>query len=229
MEKDLFDYLVYPTKRELRKLNCIDKLYPLPTLKISKNAFLNKEIRIDYLVGDAIVNYNNEIVVAKYYCCSAIKYQEYFIRTTDDNYEFWSKKHLELTIKELFSIYDKSYHIINYMYDLQVPIDKFFKQNVRERLKEENKEVYKKVNKIYSKLFSSEKYNGVRDNITHNSSNLFKRYEPVYSEGKTSWEFKLDMKFEEAAKLIEEICEILKENKEMLIQLLMEKYPSKGE
>ena len=44
------------------------------------------------------------------------------------------KKYIEQTITELYSIYDKSIHIINYLYDLKVIPDIDFKQNVREKL-----------------------------------------------------------------------------------------------
>lgn len=228
MEKDLFDYLLVPTKAELRKECCIDKMYSLPTLNIPKSGWFREDIQLDYLVNEAIINYNNEIVIAKYNFCSAIKYHKYFINKKDDNFEFWSRKYLEQTIKELFSIYDKSMHILNYLFDLKVITDLEFKKNIRDKLKILDKDKYKKVNRLYSKLYGDKFKNNIRDNITHNSSELFERFEPVYKNNKTSWIRKEGLPYDEIIKLIEDICNILGENRDLLHEFLLEKYSPKG-
>lgn len=226
MGKDLFDYIVVPTKNELRKNNCIDKIYALPTLKIPKNGWQiwNRNNYSDYLVQDAIINYNNAIVVAKYDFCSAIKYHKYYCKTLDSNYDFWSRKYLEQTIKELYSIYDKSMYVINYVYDFRVLSDMSFKNNVRIKLKEVDKKIYKKVNRIYSKLYGTEELNAIRDNITHNSSDFFMRYIPIYINEKTSWELVDGMEYCEIIKIIEHISDLLGENKEIIESILKSKY-----
>ena len=63
MKKDLFDYIIEPTDKEYRKENIIDDISFIPKLNIPKNSyFMNHH---DYLINDAIINYNNETVVAK--------------------------------------------------------------------------------------------------------------------------------------------------------------------
>ena len=75
-----------------------------------------------------------------------------------DEYKFWCKKYIERKIKELYSVYDKSIHIINYYYDFKIYPDIDFKEKVRNSLKETDKNFYNKINNIYSKLYG-DKYN----------------------------------------------------------------------
>ncbi len=227
MEKDLFDYILVPTKSELRSTNCIDKMYSLPILKIPKNGwqYWNRDNYKDYLVQEAITNYNNEIVMAKYYYCLGLKYHRYFGKFNNNEYDFWCRKYLEQTIKELYSIYDKSMYVINYLYDFRITSDISFKQKVREKLKEKDKKLYEEVNRIYSKLYGDKIKNSIRDNITHNSSELFDRYIPIYNDDCTSWERKDAMDYEAIIKMIEDISDILSENKDILKSMLIMMYP----
>lgn len=225
MEKDLFDYILTPTKKELRKNNCIDKMYSLPILNIPKNGWCFLHNYKDYLVQEAIINYNNEIVMAKYNYCLAIKYHKFYCKTNDQNYDFWSRKYLEQTIKELYSIYDKSMYVINYLFDLRVISGVSFKKEVRNELKLVDKESYKQVNKIYSKLYGDKTKKTIRDNITHNSSDFFDRYIPNYDKNNTSWNRYEAMEYEDIINIIEEISDLLGKNKEILKNMLIMMYP----
>lgn len=118
MTKDLFDYIVTPTDKQYRSENIIDDILGIPKLNIAKSSMFIKPH--EYLINDAIINYNNEIVVAKTFYANMIKYQQYYEKYKNEEYDFWSRKYGEQTIKELYSIYDKSIHIINYLFDLKI-------------------------------------------------------------------------------------------------------------
>lgn len=183
----------------------------------------------DYLVNDAIVNYNNEIVVAKSFYASMIKYQKYYKKSNDEYYDFWSRKYAEQTIKELYSIYDKSVHILNYLYDLKIKPDLDFKNKVRNAIKLKDKKFYKKINSVYSRLYGDRNKCSVRDNITHNFSDMFYKYSPKYENGKpTGWYVEEPISFEEYKKIIDDICGLLAENKKYIVDKLSEVYPPDG-
>lgn len=226
MKKDLFDYIIEPTGKEYRKENIIDDISFIPKLIIPKNAyFMNHH---DYLINDAIINYNNETVVAKMFYANMIKYEKYYEKTKDENYDFWARKNGEQLIKELYSIYDKSVHIVNYLFDLKVLPDLGLKKNVREQLKSKDRDFYKVFNKIFSKLYG-ESNNVVRDDITHNFSNLFFRYVPKYDDSmETGWYTEDSLSFKEYRNIIDEICSLLVENKNIIINKIASIYPKKG-
>ena len=227
MSKDLYDYTVVPTKEEYRKENIIDKIHGIPKLNIPASGFLFHNH--DYLINDAIVNYNNEIVVAKTFYANMEKYEELYEKKDKKEYDFWARKYAEQTIKELYSIYDKSMHIFNYLYDLKVFPDINFKENVRKKLKSIDRKFYNKINSVYSRLYGDKLKNVVRDDITHNFSNLFFRYIPTYEEGKeTGWFTQEELSYSEYKKIIDNICDLLVENKELIIKKLSEAYPKKG-
>ena len=72
-------------------------------------------------------------------------------------------------------------------------------------------------NKIFSKLYG-ESNNVVRDDITHNFSDLFFRYVPKYDDSKeTSWYTEESLSFKEYKNIIGEICSLLVENKNIII------------
>lgn len=227
MGKDLFNYIVTPTEKEYRKINVIDDIYGIPRLIIPKSMiFIHPQ---DYLIDDAIVNYNNEIVVAKSFYASMIKYQKYYKKTKVDYYDFWSRKYAEQTIKELYSIYDKSMHILNYLYDLKIKPDLDFKNKVRNGIKIKDKKFYRKINSIYSRLYGDLEKNSVRDNITHNFSDMFYRYSPKYENGNpTGWYVEEPISYDEYKSLIDDICKLLSENKKCIIDKLSEIYPPEG-
>lgn len=227
MKEDLFNYIVTPTEKEYRKVNIIDGIYGIPHLIISQSSFFFHPQ--DYLINDAIVNYNNEIVVAKAFYASMIKYQRYYVKQKHEYYDFWARKYGEQTIKELYSIYDKSMHILNYIYDLKIKPDANFKKNIRNGIKDKDKEFYKKINSVYSKLYDDKNKNVVRDNITHNFSDMFYRYEPKYENNKpTGWYVEEPLSFDDYKKVIDEICNLLVENKKIIVEKLSVLYPAKG-
>lgn len=227
LKKDLFDFVIVPTKNEFRKKNCIDNIYGIPKLKISSSSFFLDSK--GYLINDAIVNYNNEVFVAKVYLAYIKKYHKYYKKKKDEEYSFWTKKYIEQTIKELYSIYDKSIHIINYLYDLRIEPNIDFKKNVRDALKQIDKEFYDKINSVYSRLYGDQYKNIIRDDITHNMSNLFIRYVPKYEENKkTVWKVEEAISIDEGIQIIESICKLLEENKIIIINKLSELFPAKN-
>ena len=227
MQKDLFDYIVLNTKNEYRKFNIIDDILGIPKLNISSTSLFIKPY--EYLVNDAIINYNNEIVVAKTFYANMDKYQKYYQKQKYNEYNFWARKYGEQTIKELYSIYDKSMHIINYLFDLKIVPDVNFKENVRDKIKGKDKKFYRKINSVYSRLYGDKYKNVIRDDITHNISCLFVRYIPKYEDGKpTGWYIEEPMPYEEYKKIIDDICDLLVENKNIIIDKLTEMYPKKG-
>ena len=227
MEKDLFDYIVVPTNKEYRKINSIDDIFGIPKLNICNTSFFIKPY--EYLINDAIVNYNDEIVVAKVFYANMIKYEKYYKKRKDNKYDFWARKYGEQTIKELYSIYDKSMHIFNYLFDLKIEPDGCFKENVRNKIKELDKNVYKKIKSVYSRLYGDKYKNVIRDDVTHNISCFFVRYVPKYEDGKpTGWYVEKPLSYEEYKKIIDDICNLLAENKQIIIDKLNEVYSKKG-
>ncbi len=227
MSKDLFDYIVIPTDKQYRRENIIDGMLGIPKLNIANSSmFLNPH---EYLINDAIVNYNNEIVVAKTFYANMNKYQAYYEKRKNEEYDFWARKYGEQTIKELYSIYDKSIHIINYLFDLKIIPDFSFKENVRSKIKNIDKPFFKRINSIYSRLYGDKYKNVVRDDITHNLSALFVRYTPKYQDEKpTGWYIEEPLPYEEYKKIIDDICSLLVENKQVIIDKISEMYPKKG-
>lgn len=226
-KKDLFDYLKKPTKKEFRETDCVDDFYGIPKLNIPKY-FLFSASK-DYLINDSIVNYNNEVIVAKTYYSFVKKHLKLYKETNDESYDFWARKFMEQTIKQMYSIYDKSMHIVNYMYNLQVVVDINFKKNVREELKKIDREFYRKINSVYSRLYNDKYKNLIRDDITHNMSQLFLRYIPIYNkDGATSWKIEEGISIDEVLRIIKEISELLEEQSQLIIEKLQEFYPKKG-
>ena len=227
MKKDLFDYIIVPTQHEYRKENIIDTIYSIPHLIIPSNSFLLHPQ--DYLINGAIINYNNEVVVSKLFYASMVKYQKYHKKYGDEYYDFWARKYGEQTIKELYSIYDKSLHIINYLYDLKVKPDIHFKNNVRNQLKLKDEKFYEKMNSVYSRLYYNSNLNSVRNDITHNFSDMFYRYKPKYDNNKpTGWYVEEPVSFNEYKNVIDDICVVLSENKNLIIEKIYEIYPPEG-
>lgn len=224
MEDNLLNYVALLTKEELSKENCIDKIKSLPELIIPNEWYYPD--KIDYLINHSIINYNNEIVVAKVLFTYVIKYNDLYITTNNDNYSFWTKKYIEQTITELYSIYDKSIHIINYLYDLKIIPDINFKQKVREKLKECDKTFSKEVNSIFNRLYGDKNKNVIRDDIIHNSSNFFPRFVPT--DNFTGWKFEQAISIEEGLNIILKICNILEKNSNILNEKLVDFFLNRG-
>ncbi len=225
MGKDLFTSFVTPLKKEFREEDCIDDFLGIPKLNIPNIVIPPAR---DCLLNDAIINYNNEIVVAKVFYVFARKYKKLYEEKSNEDYDFWMRKFMEQTIKELYSIYDKSMHIINYLYDLQVKQRIKFSKKIMQSLKDKDAEFYSKVNDIYNTLYDNDK-NGVRNDITHNISCLFPSIDLVIKDGRTSWIRKEAMTIEQADNMIEEISVALKKQMTIITNKIYEKYPKKDE
>ena len=226
MDKDLFDYIVNPTSNEYRKPNIIDKIAWIPKLTIP-NILSNIAVK-EQFVNDAIINYNNEAVVLKTFYANMIKYKKYYDKKKTKEYDTWSRKYAEQVIKELFSIYDKSFHIINYLYNFKVAFDIDFKSNIREKLKQEDKKFYNKINSVFSRLYGDISKRDIRDDITHNFSSLFQKYIPKYNQGKiVGWDEIESLSYDEFKLIIDNICELLIEQKQLIIDKIADFYPQK--
>jgi hypothetical protein len=217
---DLFDFILTPTDKEYRKENIIDGIYGIPKLNIPNNSLFNN--CSEHLINDAIVNYNNEVTVAKRFYVEMENYQKYYLQEFKAEYDYWVRKSAEQTIKELFSIFDKSFHIINYLFDLKIKPEFGFNKNVLKKLLKVDNEFYLKMNYIDEKMDST-----CRNNITHNFSNLFVIYEPIYDNNNviTEWNEQKPLSYEEYNKIINDFCSILVVNKKNIVNKICEFYP----
>lgn len=227
--KDIYDFIVNPTKEEIRENSVIDKIKGLYVLNIPNNIIGFQSPHV-YLISDAILNYNNEIFMARTFYAYATKYNEYYKKVKDGNYEIWTKKYIEQTIKELFSIYDKSINVINYLFNINIKSGSGNNGKVANELKCKDKDFYDKMSKIYKRLHLKG-YDSIRNNITHNDSDMFFRFSPNFNKKKIyeGWETKKGMTAEEGFKAIDEICNLLKENEELINNKIIEIYPLKIE
>lgn len=227
MEKDIFDFVIYPTAKEYRKTNIINKIAWIPKLEIKNNSSSN--MVKEQFINDAIINYNNEIIMAKTFYANMLKYRRYFENKKNKEYDIWTKKYAEQTIKELFSIYDKSFHIINYLYDFRVTQDSNFKKKIKEYLKKADYPFYKNINNISKKIFGDGLKNGIRDDITHNFSGLFLKYNPIYTGYYlTGWEEVKSLSYDDYKNIIDKTCELLSQQRSLIVNKIAEFYPNKS-
>ena len=171
MAKDIYDYLKKPTKKEFKNDKFIDDFFGIPKLNIPK-CFLFSSAK-DYLINNSINNYNDDVLMIKIYYVYAKKHMKLYNKKSKEEYNFLARKFYEQTIKQMYSVYDKSLHIINYVYDLNIEADINFKINIKKELKEKDSKIYKRVKSIFSRLYD-DKY-VIRDDATHNGSCLFFR------------------------------------------------------
>ncbi len=215
--KDIFTYILKPKASFYRKNNRIDELYDIDEYKINHYA-----VRIEikkYLLNDSIMNYKNEILMAKIQYTNALNYYENIKNIDKDTDEYGSKEflckiYLEDTIIKLYSAYDKSYHILNELLELNIDYKKAksnYKKEIREKIREIDKNLYKKVNSVFSKLQNSE-YLDFRDNSIHNKSASFPRVERDFSDKNLNLHIKPEKSIREIVKDIEDIIEIMIEN-----------------
>lgn len=220
MKKDIFTYILNPKVDIYRKKSNIDKLYDIDKYSIKKN-----NIRIEikkYLLNDSIMNYKNEILMAKIQYTNALNYYEN-IKNINNNDEYESKEflckiYLEDTITKLYSAYDKSYHILNELLELNIDYNKAkinYKKEIRERIKLIDKELFNKVNKVFSKL-QNPKFLNYRDNIIHNKSISFIRIERNYSNSNLNLHVSAEISIEDIIKIIEDIIEIMIQNLDII-------------
>ena len=69
--------------------------------------------------------------------------------------------------------------------------------------------------------------NIIRDDITHNFSNMFFRYIPrYYNDRKTGWKTEEAISISDGIKIIDDICVILGDNLEIIKNKMLERFPS---
>lgn len=222
----VFTDMLFPTKEEIEKENCVDGLYNVYTLNIPKASIFFGSY--NFLINDAIINYKNEVIVAKFYYACIVKYYEAYKKNKCENYEFWLRKYIEQEIKELYSIYDKSMHIINRLYNFNLRPDFHFKETIREKLKKVDKKKYRKINSVFSRLYGDDYKYILRDDITHNISSMFDKLNPVYNNGIVdSWKKENAITIGKSLEIIKEICSLLAENINIINDMLKEKFSSK--
>ena len=222
-KKDIFNYIEKPGIREYRKETCIDKLYDIPDVYDEKKEKSYSKIIIkNILVSDTIKNYKNEVLMTKIQFADAIKY--YSIISTrklnkDDyeSYEFLCKMFLEDVVVKLFSIYDKTYHILNSILELKVDKNcerEDYKKKIRSEIKKVNSKLGRKINSIFSKI-NNHNFKEFRDNIIHNESESFLRVMRDYSIKNENAKVYQEKTIEEILEGIENLAELL--NQQLLI------------
>lgn len=219
-QKDIFNYVVKPTLKEFRKSTVIDKLYDIDdTYTDTKLSHYSTMIIKDLLVSDTIKNYKTDIVMAKIQYANALKYYSILenIDNKDeellDNYIFLCKMYLENVIVKLFSAYDKTFLILNSIYDLRVDesIEKMkFKKKVINSLITYDKKIMIKVNAVFTEIKEHE-FSMYRNNISHNRSESFFRIIQNYQIPELALTYKKGKTIEEIIKGIEEITNIINE------------------
>lgn len=227
MKKDWYDYILKPTANEIRKEKFVEKLFFNESLKIPEGNILNF-INED-LLARSIINYKNSLLENKLYCATAFKYYKYlkkaYIKEEYEAYKFWSIIYIDLTLRGVSSIYDKSMHIINYMYNLKQKNGSGFNLKVLEQLKKAYPENYLKYNDIY-KEYKTIKNNDIRNNSEHNASDFFEKAKVEEVEGGVSWKIIYPITIGEGIKKIEAVVDILEKHKLVIEKEIRKIYKS---
>lgn len=219
-QKDIFTHIVKPTLKDFRKTTIIDQLYHIEdTYTDTQITSYSTKVVKALLVSDTIKNYKNDVLMAKIQYVNALKYYSILktINSTEtelvESNSFLCRMYLENVIIKLFSVYDKSFHILNTICDLRVDenIEKTeFKQRVRSELGNYNKKIQRRINSIFSRIKKHE-FNSYRDNISHNRSDSFFRIIQDYKTPELKLTFKKGKSIEEIVKGIEEITNLINE------------------
>ena len=222
MEKDLIDYIVPPTVNEYRDPNVIDEINSIGSLSMNFHPFMFQSN--GYMICDAVANYKNEIIVSKMFYAHMVKYQKYYEKRNNTEYDFLARKYADMTIVNLFSIYDKSYHIINNLYDLRIERNINFKKNVRNAIKEKDRKLFNRLNSIFSRL---QEYDEIRNDIIHNNSCLYYRCIPTYKVNKRDFHTEKPLTYVKYKKIIDNIATIVAEQSKLINDKLTEIFPQK--
>ena len=129
------------------------------------------------------------------------------------------------SIIKLFSAYDKTYHILNSLFNLNIDsqIEKGkFKEKVREGIKQIDKKMFKKINSIFSRIEADDLII-IMDNIIYNKSLLFVRIEFDSENELTNLKLNKEMKIEEIIILIENFTNLLEEQLNVIKTIIKEK------
>ena len=130
--------------------------------------------------------------------------------------------YLENVIEKLFSAYDKTFLILNAVYDLRIDenTEKLeFKNKVIKSLVSHDKEIMIKINAIFSRIKKHD-FSVYRNNISHNKSESFFRIIQDYQIQELSLTFKKGKNIEEILYGLEEITNIIYEQIEIIKSLI---------
>lgn len=225
---ELYKYIINLSYDELNREYPIDEIYIDRELK---NVTVNNifEIITDghlMNIEQKIINWNNCYIFVRYNYIYMINYKkrlDYSTYNEHHAYEYWCKKYIEETIKGLQNLYDKSIHIINAIYNLNCKEKVGFNKNVIAELKkiDENEyNVLKEIDDEYCNLI-----NNNRNNIEHNSSDLFPKIE--YTEKEYVLDFDAKLTVKEALEKISKILIILKKERDFIRKVLSKKFKNK--
>lgn len=228
MSRDIFCSIINPKKSDYRKETCIDKLYELPDhFEPKEKMQYSTQVITDLLVSDAIKNYKTEVLCCKILYTNALVYNEAYNNESieHDDYtdnEYLCKMYLELTLTKLFSIYDKTYHIINAALKLDIDADnssELFKQNIRDKIKVLDKKLYKKIKSIFSRI-TNDSFRKTRDDITHNESDSFVRIKRDFNVSDYMVRFMPDKSIKEIIHGIENLTDIIYEQIKIIEEII---------
>lgn len=233
MPKDIFNYIKKPHLNFYRKEVCIDKAYGMvtyPTSTLSSYIDIKKNLNTNRIrINDGIINYQNLVLMAKINYMEALKYHELSLQNDNEEdkttYDFLARLLFEDVIVKLFSAYDRTYIILNDLFELKIVVEECnenFKKTVREEIRKKDKKNYKKINSIFSRLENT-KAKKYRDDITHNRSIMLDRMTTDYKLKNGNVKFEEGLKINDAIKEIEVICNILEENKNLINELVKNK------
>lgn len=231
MKRDLFCNYLTPTKSEFREENIIDDIYGLPRLIIPKDILIEEEVIAldtsrDRLVDNAIGNYNYECIMLKLFYSYALKNYKSYLAKEDSNSDFWCRGYIDQIIKEIYCIYERGLHIINYLYEFKVQNGLQFNNMVLRKLNEQDSNLYNEI-KIISDGLHDERNNKLRNDLTHNFSPSFKTYIPeYYDENNYGWKLLSPYSLDELFEIINDCFDYLKQLKLLLLNKLKEVYPS---
>ena len=143
-----------------------------------------------------------------------------------NQYEFWCKLYIDEFFVGISSLYDKSAHIMNYIYKLNQKVTSKFCKDIMDELKVKDVHIYS----LYKSIFDEyEKEMGcIRNNTMHNFSEMFPNVYYIEDDiGRFSWKRGEELTIIEGLNKIEALIVILKKQKE-LIETTLEKDYKKG-
>ena len=216
--KDYYDFLLYPSKKDIIKETNIKKLFGIYRLQIPNSYnLLSQKYRNDTVTDTALITWNNEIINIRLIYTTSIKYYKKYIKVKKglkkEAYEYWCRKYLEQTLIALMSLYDKSLHIINGMYNLKVNINPSFEKCIFQKLENSEDQNIKNILPKYLKIKSDFSiYKPKRNNSVHNFSELF----PAFEVRDNRWMYRQRISIEEVYKNIENLKDILESELERI-------------
>ncbi len=237
---DIYDYYLLPTTEELKKESNVDKLfikYKLNVPNIARYMFIKPQSNIEYnksvkpYFRDITINYgldnwkNKVLELKEIYCCvqNYVQKSKNAIEEEKSFYEYWCKTFIDRFFINISSLYDKSAHILNYLYELNVKKSIKFNHDVMTKLKDKNETAYNIYFAIYKKY--KKESDEIRNNATHNFSELFPNiYYMENADGTFTWKRGKELSIDEGLKKIENLINILEEYKKQIEETLEEKY-----